>query len=210
MLRARFKATLSLGSTMMAGRGPFRRRVLEMAAFAAGELLTDDFLLWELLDITMGELTLEPLPLDWVVWLLTVRSRAGATNGDTTAGATVLASSSGNSENQLSAGMYESPWNMGEVSKLSVMNGDWSMSGEVMFVNAVEGGADWNGSAKMSLGEIVCVEPDTECGLIEVKALAGASQGLSFWRPAKRLAPESNELLLFKSGNGVSLILDRA
>lgn len=93
----------------------------------------------------MGELILEPLPLDLVVVLLTVRSRAGATRGATTRGDVMIVdSSSGNSENQLSvpADMDKSFWNMGEVSKLSVMNGEGSMSGVVMLVNAVEGGAD--------------------------------------------------------------------
>lgn len=158
--------------------------------------------------MTTGELTLEPL--DFVVLLLTVRSRAGATRGAATAGAAPLLSSSGKRENQLSVGMYESPWNMGEVSKLSVMKGDWSMSGEVMFVKVVEGGADWNGSAKMSLGDTVRVELDTEWGLTVVKAFGGASQETSCWRPAKRLAPESNELLLFRSGLSVSLSLSCA
>ena len=150
---------------------------------------------------------LEPLPLDLVVVLLTVRSSAGAIKGATTEGVMVAVSSSGKRENQLSvpADMDGSFWNMGDVSKLSVMNGEGSMSGVVMLVKAVEGGADWNGSAKMSLGEMVWVELDTEWGLMVVKALAGASQGLSCWRPAKRLAPESNELLLFKSARGVSL-----
>ena len=73
-----------------------------------------------------------------------------------------------------------------------------------MFVKAVEGGADWKGSTKMSLGEMVWIELGTEWGLMAVKALAGASQGLSCWRPANKLAPESNELLLFKSGLRVS------
>lgn len=182
---------------MMAGRGPLRRRALVIDAFAAGEPFTDDFLRCELADMMTGESTLEPL--DLVVLLLTVRSRAGAIRGAVTAGAVILESSSGNRENQLSAGKHESPWNMGEVSKLSVMKGDWSISGEVMFVKVVEGGADWKGSAKISLGDTVRVEPDTEWGLAVVKAFAGASQDTSCWRPAKRLAPESNELLLFKS-----------
>jgi hypothetical protein len=155
-----------------------------------------------------GELTLEPL--DFVVLVLTVRSRAGAIRGAETGGAADLESSSGNRENQSSDAMvYESPWNMGEVSKLSVMNGDCSISGEVMLVNVVEGGADWRGSAKMSLGDTVRVELGTELGLMTVKAEAGASQGLfCCWKPANRLAPESNELLLFKSARSVSVSLD--
>jgi hypothetical protein len=192
---------------MMVGRGPFRRRGLVIDAFVTGESLTDDFLRCELADMTTGELTLEPL--DFVVLLLTVRSRAGATRA-ATAEAAPLLSSSGKRENQLSVGMYVSPWNMGEVSKLSVMKGDWSMSGEVMFVKVVEGGADWKGSAKMSLGDTVRVEPDTERGLMAVKAVGGASQETSCWRPAKRLAPESNELLLFRSGGSVSVGLSWA
>lgn len=74
-----------------------------------------------------------------------------------------------------------------------------------MSVKVVEGGADWRGSAKMSLGDTVRVEPDTEWGLIAVKAVTGASQGLSCWKPAKRLAPESKELLLFRSAMAATL-----
>lgn len=106
---------------MMLGSGPFRRRGLVIDAFVAGEPLTDDFLRCEF-GMTTGELTLEPL--DLVVLLLTVRSRAGATAGAETAGAEAFESSSGNKEYQVSAAMYESGWNMGEVSKLSVMKGD--------------------------------------------------------------------------------------
>jgi hypothetical protein len=44
-------------------------------------------------------------------------------------------------------------------------------SGEVKFVKAVEGGAELNGSLKMSLGDTVCKEPgETEGLLIDVKA----------------------------------------
>jgi len=185
---------------MIGGRGPFRRRALEIEAFVTGELLTEDFLRCEL-GATTGELVLEPL--DLAVLLLMVRSRAGATGGAATAGATALMSSSGNNEYQLSEAPRVSPWNMGDVSKLSVMKGDWSMSGEVMFVNVVEGGADWKGSAKMSLGDTVRVDPDAE-GFTDVKAVAGASQAFSCWKLAKRLAPESKELLLFKSAESVS------
>ena len=163
-----------------------------------------------LLGMVTGELTLDPLPLDCVVLLLMVRSRAGAYKGAATAGAAGADSSSsflssGNKEGQWSLITIESScWNRGDVSKLSVMNGEGSRSGVVMFVKAVEGGADWKGSTKMSLGEIVRIELGTEWGLMAVKALAGASQGLSCWRPANKLAPESNELLLFKSGLRVS------
>lgn len=190
----------------MVGRGPFRRRGLVIDAFATGEPATDDFLRCELLGMTTGELTLDPLPLDRVVLLLMVRSRSGATKGVATAGAVTDSSSSGNREYQFSVllPVEASLWNSGDVSKLSEMKGEGSISGVVMFVKAAEGGADWNGSTKMSLGEIVCVELGTEWGLMAVKALAGASQGLSCWRPAKRLAPESKELLLFKSGLRVS------
>lgn len=131
MLRARFKATLSLGSTMMDGRGPFRRRALVIDAFAAGEPVTDDFLRLEPLPLGMvtGELTLDPLPLDCVVLLLMVRSSAGAYKGAATAGAAAADSSSsflssGNKEGQCSLIAIESScWNRGDVSKLSVMNG---------------------------------------------------------------------------------------
>lgn len=82
-----------------------------MAALAAGELLTEDFLRCEASRMT-GELVLDGLDLAAAELPLTVRSRAGAATG-----AVGLASdSSGNSENQLSVDMRLSPWNMGEVS----------------------------------------------------------------------------------------------
>lgn len=193
VLRARFKATLSLGSTMIGGRGPFRRRGLVTDALAAGEPVTDDFLRWDAFKTT-GELELDSLDLPVEV-ALTVRSSAGAAM----LGAASLGSSSGNRGNQLSETKSESGWNMGDVSKLpSCRKGESLTSGEVMLVNVVEGGADWWGSAKMSLGETVRMEPGAE-GLMAVKAEAGASQDMSAPRPAYKLAPESNELLLFKS-----------
>lgn len=183
-----------------------RRRDLVIAApFAAGEPETDDFLRCEL-SKTMGEFALETLDLP-VELVLMVRSREGATAADT-AGTVVFESSSGNKEYQFSETSRESPWNMGEVSKLSFMNGESLMSGEVMLVNVVEGGADWWGSAKMSLGDTVRIDPDTE-GLIAVKAVAGASQeDISDWRPAYRLAPESKELLLFRSAMVATLLCE--
>jgi hypothetical protein len=46
------------------------------------------------------------------------------------------------------------------------------MSGEVKFVNAVDGGADARGSWKMSLGETVRVEDEvTDGSFIAVKAV---------------------------------------
>lgn len=159
-----------------------RRRALLMAALVAGEPFTDDFLRWELSKIR-GELALEALDLPAELVLM-VRSRAGATGAADTDGVVNSVSGSGNRENQLSGAIIDSLWNMGEVSKLSLMKGESLMSGEVMLVKVVEGGADWSGSAKMSLGETVRVDPDVE-GLIAVNAVAGASHGdISPWRPA--------------------------
>ena len=191
---------------MIAGRGPFRRRVLVMDALIAGEPATDDFLRCEL-SRTIGELVLDTL--EWLAdALLTVRSRAGAAGvaGVNVEAGKLSASSCVNKGNQGSACTRLSLLNMGDVSKLSVISkGDASISGEVMLVNVVEGGADCSGSMNRSLGDTVRVDPATE-GLIAVKAEAGASQeDMSDWRAAKRLAPESNELLLFKSATEVSL-----
>jgi len=62
-----------------------------------------------------------------------------------------------------------------------VIKGESPISGEVKFVNAVDGGADASGSWKMSLGETVRVEDGaTEGLLIEVKAVeAEKSQDMS-------------------------------
>jgi hypothetical protein len=176
-----------------------RRRALLMDALVAGDPLIDDFLRWVALSRTRGELALDALDLP-VELELTVRSRAGATGAVDTERPERSVSCSGNRENQLSDATRESPWNMGEVSKLSLLTkGESLMSGEVMLVNVVEGGADCSGSAKMSLGETVRADPEVE-GLMAVKAVAGASQGdMSPWRPAYKLAPESNELELFRS-----------
>lgn len=180
-----------------------RRRVLLMDALVAGDPLTDDFLRWLEVSKTRGELALEALDLP-VELVLTVRSRAGATGAADTA-RFERSSCSGNRENQFSDAIRESPLNMGEVSKESLTKGESLMSGEVMLVNVVEGGADCSGSAKMSLGETVRADPAVE-GLMAVKAVAGASQGdMSPWRPAYRLAPESNELELFRSAMAETL-----
>jgi hypothetical protein len=88
---------------------------------------------------------------------------------------------------------------MGEVSKLSLMKGEASMSGEVKLVNAADGGAEPK-SVKMSLGEMVRCEPDaTEGSLIAVKAATPSKEKPPAWKAGIRLAPESNELLLCRS-----------
>lgn len=89
---------------------------------------------------------------------------------------------------------------MGEVSKLSLMKGEASMSGEVKLVKAAEGGAEPKASAKMSFGETVRVEPDaTEGSLMAVKAETCSKEKPAAWKAGIRLAPESNELLLCRS-----------
>lgn len=109
VLRARFKATLSLGSTVIGGRGPFRRRGLVTDALVAGEPLVDDFLRCAV-SKTTGEFVLEGL--DRAIELvLIVRSSAGAEGGEGFSSAF-----SGNSENQASGATTASPWNMGDVS----------------------------------------------------------------------------------------------
>jgi len=112
-----------------------------------------------------------------------------------------LLSSSGNRENQsLVLEIIGSPVSIGEHSKLSLMKGESPISGEVKFVNAVEGGADPKASAKMSLGDTVRVDPAaTEGSLIAVNADTWSIENAPAWKPGIRLAPESKELLLFKS-----------
>lgn len=89
---------------------------------------------------------------------------------------------------------------MGEVSKLSLMKGEASISGEVKLVNAAEGGAEPKASAKISLGDTVRAEPDaTEGSLIAVNAFTCSREKPPAWKAGIRLAPESNELLLCRS-----------
>lgn len=60
------------------------------------------------------------------------------------------------------------------------MKGDSPRSGEVRFVNAVDGGADPSGSLKMSFGDTVRVDPDAfEGSLIDVKAELEKSKDMS-------------------------------
>lgn len=181
---------------------PLRRRDLLMPLeLEAGELMTEDFLRKELESKTMGDPALEE-PDCSIDWLLMVRSMGNCMAGAYLAASENLFSSSGKSENQ-SFELFSigSPWNMGEVSKLSLMKGEASMSGEVKFVKAADGGADPNASAKMSLGDTVRVEPDaTEGSLIAVNADTCSKVKPPAWAKAGiRLAPESNELLLCRS-----------
>jgi len=179
----------------MAGRGPFRRRDLLMP-LVAGELVTEDFLLNEA-SRTIGEPVLEE-PERSMDWLLIVRSKGSEMAETGKFWSVVLLSSSGKRENQSLLAMEGSPWNMGEHSKLSFRKGESPMSGEVRLVNAVEGGADPKASAKMSLGETVRVEPAV-WSLMAVKAATWSKLNAPDWKPGIRLAPESKELLLFKS-----------
>jgi len=171
----------------------------------AGELETDDFLLKEA-SKTSGEPLLEELDRSRD-WLLIVRSRGKEMGAGAKAPSAGLDSSSGNSEYQsLVLEIIGSPVNIGEHSKLSLRKGESPMSGEVKFVNAAEGGADPKASAKMSLGDTVRVEPaPTDRSLIAVNADIWSMVNEPDWKPGIRLAPESNELLLFKSVDKVSL-----
>lgn len=101
--------------------------------------------------------------------------------------------------------MLGSPLNMGEHSKLSLMKGESPISGEVKFVNAVDGGADPKASLKMSLGDTVRVDPAaTEGSLTAVNADTESKEKPPLLKLDIRLAPESKELLLFKSAGMVS------
>jgi hypothetical protein len=118
----------------------------------------------------------------------------------------ILVSCSGNRENQsLVSEITGSPLNIGEHSKLSLMKGESPISGEVRLVNAVEGGADPKASLKMSLGDTVRVDPAaTEGSLIAVNADTESIEKPPLLKLDIRLAPESKELLLFKSAGKVS------
>jgi hypothetical protein len=182
---------------VMAGRVPFRRRDLLMP-FVAGELMTDDFRRNEL-SRTMGEPVLDEVDRS-IDWLLGLRSM-GKPMEDAKPRSGILVSSSGNKENQsLELFSMGSPWNMGDVSKLSLMKGESPISGEVKFVKAAEGGAEPKASAKMSFGDTVRVEPEaTEGSLMAVKADTWSKENPPGWKLGIRLAPESNELLLCRS-----------
>jgi len=96
--------------------------------------------------------------------------------------------------------------NIGEHSKLSLMKGESPISGEVKLVNAAEGGADPKASLKMSLGDTVRVDPAaTEGSLIAVNADTESIEKTPLLKLDIRLAPESKELLLFKSAMFVTL-----
>ena len=81
------------------------------------------------------------------------------------------------------------------------------MSGEVKLVNAADGGAEPKASAKMSLGDTVRVEPEaTEGSLTAVNADTCSNEKPPAWKAGIRLAPESKELLLCRSGTCVSTL----
>jgi hypothetical protein len=161
-------------------------------AFKAGELVTEDFRRLELSRMS-GELVLDELE---AANELVLMVRSSSTGSVTFASG----SASGKREYQLSEAITASPWNMGDVSKLSVMKGDSPISGEVRSVNVVEGGTEPRGSWKISLGETVRVEPE-DGALIDVNADPEKSQFISFPNAGPRPAPrfESNELLLLRS-----------
>jgi hypothetical protein len=138
-------------------------------------------------------------------WLLIVRSMGMEMAGANTLSG-ILVSCSGNKEYQsLESLIIGSPSNIGEHSKLPLMKGESPISGEVKFVNAVDGGADPKPSLKMSLGDTVRVVPAaTEGSLIAVNADTWSIENPPLLKLDIRLAPESKELLLFKSAEKVS------
>lgn len=74
------------------------------------------------------------------------------------------------------------------------------MSGEVRSVKAVDGGAEPKASAKTSCGDTVRIDAETaDMSVMLVKTDAEFMVNCSGGKPGIRLAPESNELLLFKS-----------
>lgn len=109
-------------------------------------------------------------------------------------------SDSGNNVNQLLEPESRGSPNIGEHSKLSLRKGESCTSGVVMSVNDVDGGADPKASEKMSLGDTVRVDPvATEGSLMAVNADTWSKENTPAWKLGIRLAPESKELLLFKS-----------
>lgn len=165
----------------------------------AGEFVIDDFLLNEL-SKTSGEPLLDEADRS-MDWLLIVRSRGRGMTAGAKAVSTALVSSSGNSEYQsVLLEIKGSPVNIGEHSKLSFMKGESPISGEVKLVNAVEGGADPKASGKTSVGDTVRVDLSASEGMLtEVNADTWSMVNTPDWKPGIRLAPESKELLLFRS-----------
>jgi hypothetical protein len=91
-------------------------------------------------------------------WLLMVRSKGKEETAGMYLGSVNREGSSGNRGNQSSVWwdrLSGSSPNIGEHSKLSLRYGESPISGDVKFVNAVDGGADPKPSLKMSLGETV-------------------------------------------------------
>lgn len=174
----------------------------------AGEFVIDDFLLNEL-SKTSGEPLLDEADRS-MDWLLIVRSRGRGMTAGAKAVSTALVSSSGNSEYQsVLLEIKGSPVNIGEHSKLSFMKGESPISGEVKLVNAVEGGADPKASGKTSVGDTVRVDLSASEGMLtEVNADTWSMVNTPDWKPGIRLAPESKELLLFRSADRVSLRLE--
>lgn len=172
----------------------------------AGEFVAEDFRRKEL-SKTMGDPVLDEPDLS-IDWLLMVRSKGiEMTAGVKVVGSGALVSSSGKRENQSLAAIMGSPWNMGEHSKLSLMKGESPMSGEVRLVKAADGGAEPKASLKISLGDTVRVDPVAREGsLMAVNADTWSKVMPPDGKPENRLAPESNELLLFRSGRAVSLV----
>jgi hypothetical protein len=98
-------------------------------------------------------------------------------------------------------------WNIGEQSKLS-LKGESLLSGEVKSVNAVDGGADPKASANISFGDTVRIDPAAaEWSLMAVKAETWSMLKAPAEKAGIRLAPESKELLLFRSVGEVSMRL---
>lgn len=187
-------------SRLIGCSSPLRRRGL-LTPLVEGELLADDFRRIELFK-NRGEPILED-PDPSMDWLLTVRSIGTEMGAGICASPGTVLSTSGNNDGQdvSSDGIAKSLSKLGEQLKLSNMYGVSLISGEVKFVNAVDGGLDPNASLKISFGDTVRVEPEaTEGSLMAVKALIPSREAPPAARkPDNRLMPESKELLLFKS-----------
>lgn len=187
MLRARFTAALSLGSTAIGGNGFTGRRLFETRLPEEGEFESSDRRRW-LPSRIIGELVLEELDLA-MEWLLVVRSKGTAlvieegAGADADGTAPIVISSIPKSGNQSLATFAESSvGNNGEVSKLLSSRGESLISGDVKFVKAEDAGAGVKGSLKMSRGDTVRADPGvTATGLIAVKAVAVKSKLSIAW-----------------------------
>ena len=206
VLRARFMATTSEGSsTMMGGRGLSRRREPTPATDEWRPLgeLTDDFLRWwpepgeatsKSSDCVAGEASTELTVCSMVGWTVCctgwINSGWGWVGCSAWVGGSGLAS--GKSENQVSGFSRSLCPKLGEMSKWSKSGEPSKIEGEVKAVRAVELGADMYGSwSRSSWGETVPMLETTELGTLLERSyvwLAGEAKAASVEAPPSKVA----------------------